>query len=247
MSSSNCSNNEVMLHGKKLLKNQTFTPDNVRIKVIVLLFLMLCEKPPLCCTTIAESTAELPLSHKLAASKPSIHHHHASNHRATRQALQGNLFAQDGPAQASRGEAKQRSIALRGKTATDVDPVWARLGGLRKNNGLKTKRVCQLIHRGSRQLFGLLLSLDLSVLRLNSDELAQSRKALSHATLLKEALVTRNTLPSQRYIVERVLKPWLARKLNRESLERTSVDFWRLAALVVDQCAALKAQPAIGS
>jgi hypothetical protein len=25
------------------------------------------------------------------------------------------------------------------------------------------------------------------------------------------------------------------------------VDFWRLAALVVDQCAALKAQPAIGS
>lgn len=244
MSSSNCSNNEVLLHGKTLLENRTLTPDNVHIKVIVLLFLMLCEKPPLSCTSIAESTVELPLSRRSIASKPSIHRRHSSDHRATRQALRWHLSAQEGPAETSRGDVKQGSIALRVKNAADVVPIWARLCGLRKNNGLKSKQFCQLIHHGSRQLFRLLLSSDLSILRLESDEQAHSRKAFSHATLLKEALVTRNTLPSQRYIVGRVLKPWLARKLNGESLERTSVDFWRLAALVVDQCAALKAQPA---
>ena len=247
MSSSNCSNDEVMLPQKKLLENRTMTPDNVHIRVIVLLFLMLCEKPLLRCTTIGESTAELPLSRKSTASNHSIHRRRSSDPRATRKPLRWNLLAWEGPAQTSRGDIKQGSIALRVKNAADVAPIWARLGGLRKNNGLKTKRVCQLIQRGSRQLFRLLLSSDLPILRLESDEQAHSQKIFSHATLLKEALVTRNTLPSQRYIVGRVLKTWLARKLNRESLEKTPVDFWRLAALVVDQCAALKAQPAIVS
>ncbi|KAJ5957304.1 hypothetical protein N7501_011583 [Penicillium viridicatum] len=91
---------------KKLLKSRTLLPDDTHIRVVVLLLLMLCNKPFLRCTTTGVSSEDLLLSRK-SASKPSIHRHRYSDHRAPRQALQWNLLAQRGSAQTSRGHVKQ--------------------------------------------------------------------------------------------------------------------------------------------
>ncbi|KAJ5938371.1 hypothetical protein N7466_001505 [Penicillium verhagenii] len=146
------------------------------------------------------------------------------------QDLRWKLLARQELAQKQR-DAEQKGLISPKERPADMAPIWTRLGCLKKRNGSKLKRACQLIHCGSRHLSRMLLSADLPLQKLGTDPNTLSQITLQAPVAFAE----------QNKSLGAIALRWLAGKLSEETTERTAMEFWRLAALVAEHCAASKA------
>ena len=205
-------------------------PDESSICVLVVLFLMLYNKPCLPYHTRGDGTEEPLLPGVTMVSKSNPRHLRSSNHSIARQDLRRKVLARQQFAKKQRDAEQQESISPIEKPA-DIAPFWTKLRGLKNKNGFRLKRACQVLHCGSRHLSRILLSTDLSLQELGTDPNTRSQITLKAPAAFAEQNDSLGSLALR----------WLAGKFSKESTERTTMEFWRLAALVAQHCAASKA------
>ncbi|KAJ5654982.1 hypothetical protein N7490_001985 [Penicillium lividum] len=214
---------------RKSPKDRTLQPDGLPICVLVVLFLMLYNKPCLPYHTFGNDTEESLLSGGTMVSKSNPRHLHSSEHRIAQQDLRRKLLARQQFAKKQRDAEQKGSISPIEKPA-DTTPFWTKLRGLKNKNGTKLKRACKLLHCGSRHLSRILLSTDLSLQELGTDPNTRSQITLKAPAAFAEQNDSLGSLALR----------WLAGRLSKESTERTTMEFWRLATLVAQHCAASK-------
>ena len=220
----------VILPRRKSPENQLLRPDELPIRILVVLFLILYNKPGSPSNTVEDDTEPPLLPGRTIISKSSPRHLRSSDHRMAQQDLRWKLLARQQFAQEQR-DAERKGLISPNEKPADMAPIWNRLGCLKKRNGSKLKRACQLLHCGSRHLSRMLLSVDPPLQKLATDPNIRSQIALKAPAAFAEQ---KNSLGA-------VALRWLAGKLSEASTERTTMEFWRLATLVAQHCAASKA------
>lgn len=230
MSLSNHSGTAEALSRRKSLGNRTLQPDESSICVLVVLFLMLYNKPCLPYHTRGNDTEKSLLPGRTMVSKSKPRHLRSSVHRIAQQHLRWTLLARKQFAERQR-DTKQNGLISQIEKQAHMAPIWTRLRGLKNKHGSRLKRACQLLHCGSRHLSRMLLSADLSMQELEPDPNTRSQITWKAPAAFAEQ---NNSLGS-------LAMRWLAGKLSKESTERTTMEFWRLATLVAQHCAASKA------
>ncbi|KAJ5533378.1 hypothetical protein N7494_009930 [Penicillium frequentans] len=214
---------------RKSSECRTPRPDELPIRILVVLFLILYNKPGSPSNTVENDTEPL-LPGRTIISKSSPHHLRSSDHRMAQQDLRWKLLSRQQFAQEQR-DAERKGLISPNEKPADMAPIWNRLGCLKKRNGSKLKRACQLLHCGSRHLSRMLLSVDPPLQKLGTDPNIRSQIALKAPAAFAEQT---NSLGA-------VALRWLAGKLSEASTERTTMEFWRLATLVAQHYAASKA------
>ncbi|KAJ5982750.1 hypothetical protein N7451_012850 [Penicillium sp. IBT 35674x] len=221
---------QLILPRRKSPENQLLRPDELPIRILVVLFLILYNKPGSPSNTLGDDTEPSLLTGRTIISKPSPHHLRSSDHRMAQQDLRWKLLARQQFAQKQR-DAERTGLSSPNEKPADMVPILNRLGCLKKRNGSKLKRACQLLHGGSRHISRMLLSVDSPLQKLGTDPNIRSQIRVKAAAAFAEQ---KNSLGS-------VALRWLAGKLSEASTERTTMEFWRLATLVAQHYAASKA------
>ncbi|KAJ5537476.1 hypothetical protein N7494_006955 [Penicillium frequentans] len=211
-------------------ENQLLRPDELPIRILVVLFLILYNKPGSPSNTPEDDTEPSLLPGRTVIHKSSLRQLRYSDHRMAQQDLRWKLLARQQFAQKQR-DAERKGLISPNERPADMGPILNRLGCLKKGSGSKLKRACQLLHCGSRHLSRMLLSVDPPLQKLGTDPNIRSQIALKAPAAFAEQT---NSLGA-------VALRWLAGKLSEASTERTTMEFWRLATLVAQHYAASKA------
>ncbi|KAJ5752779.1 hypothetical protein N7520_009696 [Penicillium odoratum] len=218
---------------KNSLDSQTPQPDELPICILVVLFLLLYNKPESPFNTPGDDTEHSLLPGQMKTSISAPHHFRSSNHQMARQDLRWKLLARQQVAHWQR-DAEDKGLISPNEKPADMAPIWTRLQGLKKKNGPRLKRACQFLHRGSRQLSRMLLSADPLLQKPGTvpntkPQIACKMRAIS--TEQKNSWAQKDSLGL-------FALRWLAVKLSEKSTETATVDFWRVATLIAQHCAA---------
>ncbi|KAJ5752712.1 hypothetical protein N7520_009629 [Penicillium odoratum] len=220
-------------HRRNSPDSQTPQPDELPICILVVLFLLLYNKPESPFNTPGDDTEHSLLPGQMKTSSSAPHHFRSSNHQMARQDLRWKLLARQQVANWQR-DAEDKGLISPNEKPADMAPIWTRLQGLKKKNGPRLKRACQFLHSGSRQLSRMLLSADPLLQKPGTvpntkPQIACKMRAIS--TEQKNSWAQKDSL---RIFALR----WLAVKLSEKSTETATVDFWRVATLIAQHCAA---------
>jgi hypothetical protein len=220
-------------HRRNSLDSQTPQPDELPICILVVLFLLLYNKPESPFNTPGDDTEHSLLPGQMKTSSSAPHHFRSSNHQMARQDLRWKLLARQQVAHWQR-DAEDKGLISPNEKPADMAPIWTRLQGLKKKNGPRLKRACQFLHSGSRQLSRMLLSADPLLQKPGTvpntkPQIACKMRAIS--TEQKNSWAQKDSLGI-------FALRWLAVKLSEKSTETATVDFWRVATLIAQHCAA---------
>ncbi|KAJ5654914.1 hypothetical protein N7490_002100 [Penicillium lividum] len=213
----------VILPRRNSPDNQTPQPDELPVCIIIVLFLILYNKPISSCNTLGDDTEQSLPPGQAKSSKFSPRHLRSSDHMMARRDLRWKLLARQQYAQKQR-DAEQKGWSSPNERPADMAPIWTRIGCLKKKNGSKLKRACQFLHCGSRHLSRMLLSVE---------KLGTVPNTRSQVTLKTPAISTEQNNSLGAFALR-----WLAGKLSEKSSEKMTMEFWRLATLIAQHCAA---------
>jgi hypothetical protein len=207
--------------------DQTPQPDELPICILLVLFLILYNKPTSPFNTLGDDREHSLPPGQTRTSKSGPPHLRSSDHQMARQDLRWKMLARQQVAHKQRNT-EDKGLISPNERPVDVVPLWTSLQCLKRKNGPRLKRACQLLHSGSRHLSRMLLSVDSPLQKLGTVPNTDSQIAFK----------TRATSTEQNRSLGAFALRWLAVKLSEKSTEKTTMDLWRLATLVAQHCAA---------
>jgi hypothetical protein len=104
-------------------ENRTPQPDELPICILIVLFLILYNKPCSPCNLLGDETEQSLLSGRTVLSKSSPRHLRSSDHRMAQQDLRWKLLARQQFAQTQTG-AKQKGLISRAEKPVNTAPIW---------------------------------------------------------------------------------------------------------------------------